>query len=431
MSLADLYHIYQDHPVICTDSRSIEKGSIFFALVGEHHDGNQYAIQAIEKGAYCAIVSDKSIEHEQCILVNDTLVTLQQLAHYHRQQFDIPVIGITGSNGKTTTKELLTRVLSQVYKVHATPGNFNNHIGVPLTLLAMGTDTEIAIIEMGANHVGEIQLLSSIAHPNFGLITNIGSAHLEGFGGIAGIQKGKSELFHHIVRHQGHFFVNGSDDYLRKLAEQYDSVTTYGDNNGFDIVAILVDNGQTGIAFDCAHDGQFYRYQTQLYGAYNLMNCASAIAVGTKFNVPIEDIQGAIESYAPENNRSQIKQIGSNTVIMDAYNANPSSMEKAIEAISGTFDQKVLILGDMKELGAESQNLHQEIVDLITSERWEKVFFVGPEFQQTHRPTWSFHYDNVDELIAQHPISKFKNKTILLKGSRSMRLEKYLITEEI
>lgn len=427
MLIEDLYKLYLDHPSICTDTRNIEPGCIFVALVGPNHDGNDFAKDAISKGAAYAIVSRPTIDHPKIVHFSDTLLALQQLATYHRQKFDIPVLGITGSNGKTTTKELIYNVIKQKFKVHATKGNLNNHIGVPLTILSMPLTTEFLIVEMGASSVGEIAELCEIAKPNAGLITCIGQAHLEGFGSIEGVVKGKSELFDFLKRESGLIFLNYEDQYLRHLLDQTIHHTTYGHSDACDVFTLSESHRGKEIYFKLHQsDGAETLFRTQLYGQYNLINLTAAVTVGIHYNISQERIKVGIESYQAENNRSQVIRVGKNTVVLDAYNANPSSMELAIFSFAKEFQNKILILGDMKELGDQSDLLHQQLVDQISNQKWESVILVGKEFSKTSRPTHFIHFDDVNQCKKSISLGDYQDKDILIKGSRSMRLEELI-----
>ena len=412
MTTQELYHHFLNSSGVCTDSRKIEKDNIFFALKGDSFNGNLFAEQAIQEGCSYAVIDEKEFQkNEQYILVNDVLESLQKLSNYHRQQLDCSVIGITGTNGKTTTKELIYAVLNTQYKTNATQGNLNNHIGVPLTLLSTPLDTEMLIIEMGANHPGEITFLSNIAKPNFGIITNIGKAHLEGFGGYEGVIKTKNELYHYIKNNGGKLFVNAKDELLLNLSENIEK-TTYTNHSQFLSANPFV---------------QFFfkerKISTQLIGSYNYPNLAAACCIGKYFGITISNCKKAIESYTPTNNRSQVEKSNKgNTLILDAYNANPSSMRVAIESLQQmSTTNKAAILGDMLELGDDSLHEHQEIVELLKTTNLQSVFLVGEEFQKTTDSFSSF--TNTNELkkwIQSNPIT---DSTILLKGSRGIRLE--------
>jgi UDP-N-acetylmuramoyl-tripeptide--D-alanyl-D-alanine ligase len=412
MTIQELYQLFLSLPKVCTDSRKATEGGIFFALKGANFNGNKFAEQALADGCSYAVIDEAAYSKgEQYIVVEDVLVCLQALANHHRKQLNCPVIGITGTNGKTTTKELMYAVLNSKYKTVATQGNLNNHIGVPLTLLSTPTDTEMLIVEMGANHQGEIAFLSGIAEPNYGIITNIGKAHLEGFGGYEGVIQTKSELYRFIQKTNGKLFVNQDDDLLLSLSENIEQIT-YGADTSLAKVDPLV-----SIIFKNVLIG------TKLIGAYNYPNLAAACSIGSFFGVSVESCKEAIENYTPSNNRSQIEQSAKgNTLILDAYNANPSSMELAIQSFEKMeASKKIAILGDMLELGEDSYEEHQAIVNQLKKAQFEDVFLVGKEFKQTES-NFSY-FDNSKELsnwIVQHPL---KDSTVLLKGSRGIRLE--------
>ncbi len=418
-AINNLYKIYCKHPRISTDTRQISKGDLFFALKGENFNGNKFAAQALESGAAYAVIDETEFKlDERFILVEDVLNALQQLAIFHRQQFTIPFIGITGTNGKTTTKELINAALSKKYKTHATRGNLNNHIGVPLTLLEIDNNCELAIIEMGANHPGEIAELCKISQPNYGLITNIGKAHLEGFGSYEGVIKTKKELYDYIKQKPGQLFVNGKDELLTSLSVDHNR-SFYNDHVK---VEVLESNPCLKISIKSGDDS--LEVQTNLIGEYNLDNIRAAACIGHYFNVSLNDIADSIQEYEPTNNRSQLKKTESNTLIMDAYNANPTSMAAAI----GNFAQlsqenKMLILGDMLELGDVSEEEHKNIIGLC-HELNLNVSFVGKQFHNVkNQSSYSF-YMNTDELIESIKTYPIKDHLILLKGSRGIRLEK-------
>lgn len=426
MEIKELYEIYKAHPVVTTDSRNCPKGSIFFALKGETFDGNKFAVSAIEKGCAYAVVDDKTIVHPQAIVVDNVLNTLQQLARYHREQLGIPVVGITGTNGKTTTKELVAAVLSKKYRVQYTQGNFNNHIGVPLTLLSIKPDCEIAVVEMGANHPGEIRDLAALALPTCGLITNVGKAHLEGFGSLEGVINTKKELYDNLAERGGHVFVNAANTLLMNVLNTK-SYTTYSANA--DIQADV-----NGRLLRCAPYVEFewngVELKTNFVGAYNLDNMLAAIAVGLHFGVAEEDICAAISNYMPANNRSQLTKTERNTVIVDAYNANPTSMLAAID----NFDimegeNKMAILGDMLELGEQSEVEHQNIVRRLMESKIEKIILVGGEFVKASDKLdidsrFSIFNSRSAELESQ--LSTLNSQLILLKGSNGIGLYKLI-----
>jgi UDP-N-acetylmuramoyl-tripeptide--D-alanyl-D-alanine ligase len=397
---------------------------MFFALKGANFNANTFAKEAISKGAAVAVIDEEEYYTDGCILVKDVLTTLQQLANNHRRQFKIPVIGITGSNGKTTTKELTATVLSKKFNTLFTQGNLNNHIGVPITLLQLRKEHQMAIIEMGANHQGEIAQLCTIAEPGYGIITNIGRAHLEGFGGPEGVIKAKSEMYHHIKAHKGKLFVNADDELLMRLSEGIDRIT-YGTQPGVDCEGI--DDKESflakGIILD---DGIEVEVQSHLAGHYNFYNIMVAACVGFHFGLTVSQIKQAIEGYVPSNNRSQIVKKGDNTIWVDAYNANPSSMRSAVENFADmTGTGKVLILGDMFELGEDSHNEHQTLAELIDNKKvWDAVYLVGKEFGKTTSRAQRF--ENTDAVINWLQTHPLKTKTILLKGSRGMAMERVL-----
>ncbi|MCO6500840.1 MAG: UDP-N-acetylmuramoyl-tripeptide--D-alanyl-D-alanine ligase [Vicingus serpentipes] len=418
MEIQDLYKIYKSYPLVCTDSRKVVKDCLFFALKGENFNGNQFTKDAIKKGAKYVIIDEKEfLVSNQCILVKDVLTTLQELANYHRKQLNIPFIGITGTNGKTTTKELINAVLSKKYKTIATQGNFNNHIGVPLTILQITLDCEMAIIEMGANHIGEIKFLCQIAEPNHGIITNIGTAHIEGFGSKEGVIKTKNELYQFIKEISGKVFVNNTDDLLMNLAKDINHYT-YGNSNA-NCKATMV---KSSPFVQVKWNNQLIT--SQLYGKYNFDNIIAAICIGDFFNVSASDITEAIEEYTPTNNRSEIVKINSNTFYLDAYNANPSSMKAAIETFSENDAQnKYMILGDMLELGNTTTEEHQKIVDSIKELNIDTLF-VGNAFNNIKNKYHFCFVSNYDEAI-KHLIDKNTTNThILIKGSRGIQLEK-------
>lgn len=414
MEIAKLYNIYTQHPQISTDTRKISKGCLFFALKGENFDANTFAEQAINDGAAYTIIDNPKFNiSDKCILVDNVLVTLQQLAHYHRKQFTIPFIGITGSNGKTTTKELINAVLSKKYKTVATQGNLNNHIGVPLTILSITKECEIAIIEMGANHIGEIEQLCKIAESNFGIITNIGTAHIEGFGSREGVIKAKSELYHFVKDNKGTLFINKNDDLLIKLAEGIQSI-----NYSKEEITNLSSN--PFLSFNWKE----LRIETQLYGEYNMPNILAAIKVGEYFNVEKNNIKAALENYVSTNNRSQIIKLPTHTLYLDAYNANPTSMNAAIDSFSKLNDSnKLLILGDMLELGHVSLEEHQKIADKIFTLNLNALL-VGKEFMQIENKYHLIAVKNTDDAILWLGNNLHKTESILIKGSRGIRLEK-------
>jgi len=419
-AVGELYYLFLNSNGVSTDTRTVERGNMFFCLKGDNFNGNTFAAEALEKGASCVVVDQKEYKiDDRCVLVDDTLTELQSLAHLHRYNLNIPIIAITGTNGKTTTKELVHAVLSSKYNVHATHGNLNNHIGVPLTLLGIDRDkTQIAIVEMGANHIGEIEELCHIAEPNYGIITNIGKAHLEGFGSIEGIIQTKSALYKSISEKNGLLFVNSEDELLMKLSTDIKRLT-YG--KSADYKGICLNNN---LLLKLLLPDYNTEIQTQLIGDYNFYNVMAAVAVGMYFSVPCQDIVSSIMGYIPKNNRSQLIKKGDRTIIIDAYNANPTSMEKAIRNLSNLeLPSKTLLLGDMAELGESSISEHQYIVDLIRELSFERVYLLGKEFAKTNADT-SWLYDDYEHLkttLKELP----SNATILIKGSRSMKMERF------
>jgi UDP-N-acetylmuramoyl-tripeptide--D-alanyl-D-alanine ligase len=442
-----IYQLYQQHPVISTDTRKIAPGSLFFALKGDNFDANTFAQKAIEAGAAYAIIDNPEYTlGEQYLLVEDSLVALQKLAAYHRRQLTIPVIGLTGTNGKTTTKELINAVLSQRFNTLATQGNLNNHIGVPLTLLNINSTHEMAVIEMGANHQKEIELLCSIARPTHGLITNVGKAHLEGFGGVEGVKKGKGELYDYLApepsdaadfeKHGGVALVNSDDAVLlgMKEARQMHNVIYYGKNSNPDnlINGRLLDNSPLlTLEWSNNLENQAYTVPTQLTGAYNLDNILAAICIGSTFGLSAEEINNGIAGYQPKNNRSQIMKTATNTLICDFYNANPSSMFVAIDNMDKVqAAHKVMILGDMFEMGSEAAVEHTAVIEKAMQAAVNEVIFIGKDFssqqtevQNSQLINTTFYITAEDAMVGlkTNPIS---NATILIKGSRGMALER-------
>lgn len=421
MSIPELYNILLQYPSVQTDSRKIKKGDIFFALKGDNFNGNAFAAKALEDGAVYAVIDEAAYAtDERYILTEDALTTLQLLAHHHRLQLDIPVIAITGSNGKTTTKELLIAVLSAKYKTYATEGNLNNHIGVPLTLLKIKQDAEMAIIEMGANHIGEIAAYCRYTNPGFGLINNVGKAHLEGFGSLEGVKKGKGELYDYIRKFNGTIFRNADLDYLQKMAEGIPDQITYGTANAQIIGKAIGDEAMLKVAVLTSR--MEVQINTQLVGAYNLPNVLAAVAVGHYFRVDIDTIKQALENYTPSNSRSQLIERGSNKIILDAYNANPTSMKLALENMASLqAENKWLLLGAMKEMGPESVAEHQSLVDLAQRLGFRNVILTGKEFEVTKHDYITFETSTeVKDHLLKH---KIENATILVKGSRGSKME--------
>jgi UDP-N-acetylmuramoyl-tripeptide--D-alanyl-D-alanine ligase len=420
MNIEVLYEIFKSHSTISTDTRTISKGCLFFALKGDNFNGNKFAQDAIEKGAAFVIIDQEEYKvSEQFILVDNVLKTIQQLANYHRKQFDIPFIGITGTNGKTTTKEFINAVLSKKYRTSFTLGNLNNHIGVPLTILSIPIDCEISIIEMGANHIGEIDFLCKIAEPNFGIITNIGKAHIEGFGSVAAIKKTKNELYQFIQTINGTLFVNNEDDTLIELSKNINK-QTYGSSKANCSGELISSTPSVKVKWNKE------LITANLYGAYNYQNILAAICIGNYFNVPSKDIQNAIETYYPTNNRSQIVESNTNTIFLDAYNANPTSMNAAINTFTeNTSEKKLMILGDMLELGGISKKEHQKIVDKAEGLKINTLF-IGKEFNAISNKYNFIYLKDVSAVIDWLKHSGIVNHQILIKGSRGIRLEEII-----
>ncbi len=419
-----LYEKYLASDGVSTDTRKIALNSIFFALKGPNFDANKFAKESIEKGAKYAVVDDdKYVISDRYVLVEDTLKSLQALATHHRSRLKIPVIGITGSNGKTTTKELMNAVLSKKFKTLATIGNFNNHIGVPLTILSITKKIELAIIEMGASKIGDIEELCQIAQPTHGLITNIGQAHTEGFGGIKGVIKGKNELYKYLLETQGKVFVNSTNEILRSLAKVFEKPYFYPQSSDYYNCEVVESE-----PFLVIRAGNGKLIETNLIGAYNFENIAAALCVGKFFEVRYKKANKAISKYAPTNNRSQILKKGSNTIILDAYNANPVSMMAAIDNCkSMKAENKILILGDMNELGKTSVTEHMNIGKHTVGEQFKRVLFIGEKMKDANMENpASKHFESTElfkEYLAQSPI---EDALILIKASRSLGLEQVL-----
>ena len=431
MDIETLYSCFLQHPIITTDSRDVPADSMFFALKGDSFDGNQYAQAALDKGAAYAVVDNSSVQGEHIILVPDVLKALQQLAHYHRCQLGTTIVGITGTNGKTTTKELIAAVLQKKYNVLYTQGNFNNHIGVPKTLLQLTKEHDIAVVEMGANHPGEIKTLVEIVCPDYGLITNVGRAHLEGFGSFEGVIRTKGELYDFLRADAGTAFINNDNQYLKDISHDL-RLVKYGQTPADDLLV-------QGEFIDC-NPTLHYRWkqqgspfspmevQTRLIGSYNLDNALAAACVGTIFAVPAEDISAALSEYTPSNNRSQLTKTADNQLIVDAYNANPTSMAAALDSFAHVkAERKMVILGDMKELGEVSQAEHNSILNRLAELQLQQVWLVGSEFQkalQANPVVSARTFADVEEVKAllATPDGKPRDYTILIKGSNSTKL---------
>jgi len=426
-SIAFLYEIFKKSSSVQTDTRKLKIGDIYFALKGPNFNGNTFALAALEAGASFAVV-DENIPYSEAfddriLQVADVLTTLQDLAKNHRQQFDIPFIAITGSNGKTTTKELIAAVLSSHFKTYTTIGNLNNHIGVPLTLLSIQADAQMAVIEMGANHLHEIESYCQYAMPNYGMITNCGKAHLEGFGSEEGVKKGKGELFDYIKEHKGTAFVMKDYDYLNNMSADIENIITYGNTLGALQGQPQTINGLLQVVF--TKGTLLENIQTQLVGDYNLPNVLAAVCIGQYFKVPIDKIKTAIENYTPSNSRSQLTTWNNNQIILDAYNANPSSMKVAIDNFAKlAAENKIICLGGMKELGVATFNEHQALIDQLKQSTWTKVVLVGNEFKNCTHPYQFF--ESVAAAKKWLNEQNFVQHTILIKGSRGIQMEQLI-----
>jgi UDP-N-acetylmuramoyl-tripeptide--D-alanyl-D-alanine ligase len=420
MNIDQLYDIYKKHTSIQTDTRQLKTGDLFFALKGPNFNGNTYAAAALEKGAAFAVIDEEAYftQPDKMMLTTDVLETLQQLALRHRQELKIPFLAITGTNGKTTTKELISAVLSSTFKTTATAGNLNNHIGVPLTILRIPADAEMAVIEMGANHEHEIAAYCKIALPTHGIITNIGKAHLEGFGSEEGVRRAKGELYDFLRENGGTVFLYNEYSYLLEMSKGIKEVISYGEKSADYTGKPLADTALLSV--DVTGAGTI---STQLVGAYNFPNVMAAVAVGKYFHVPDTNISNALETYAPSNNRSQVIKQETNTIVMDAYNANPSSMKAAIENFAGLkAAKKVLLLGAMMELGNDSVKEHQALADMLQRTHWHAVVLVGGDFSKVTHPY--LYLENAAEAASWLKQQQFTDTYILIKGSRSIGMEK-------
>jgi len=423
MDIKTIHQYFLESSGVSTDSRNVPVKSIFFALKGNNFNGNMFAQEALDKGAFKVVIDEKKFHKDtgETILVENVLVTLQQLAYFHRNYLGLHIISLTGSNGKTTSKELINAVLSQKFKTVATKGNLNNHIGVPLTLLSMDSETEIGIVEMGANHLGEIKMLSEIAKPDFGYITNFGKAHLEGFGSLEGVIQGKTELYQFLKDHNKKIFVNANDS---KQLENSKGIyrITFGDSNADYVIKLLDGSNHLLVEYNGTE------IQSNLVGVYNFANVSAAIAIGAYLNVSVNDIKQGIENYVPSNNRSQLMQRGSNTILLDAYNANPTSMMAALENFKQTKgDNKVIFLGDMFELGTDSEAEHQSIVNFLTENNFGKVFLTGSNFYKAKNSASHIkQFKTFDDLKEVIKTQELENATVLIKASRGMALERIL-----
>ena len=426
MNVKDIYRLFQKTKGVVTDTRLSVKNSFYIALKGINFDGNNFAKEAIEKGAFYALVNKKSIakDNDRFIYVDDTLKTLQKLANYHRSIIDTKVIAITGSNGKTTTKELLSEILSKEFKIFATKGNLNNHIGVPLSLLSINRECEYAIIELGANHLGEINHLCKIAKPDLGLITNFGYAHIEGFGSFDGVVKGKSELYNYLIEKKGRLFIN-LDDAIQKKWLKYRPISTYGQTSKADFKIEKINNKGKGTTIKIEN----LIIESQLFGDYNFSNIGASVAISRFLGVPNQKIKKALELYKPINKRSQVINKKNNKILLDAYNANPSSMIASINSfLKNNPKNSIAVLGDMLELGFYEKEGHVKIIKLLESSPFEEIFFVGKLFFKFSKESNSFKktihfFKEKIEAYSYLKKRKFENKNILIKGSRKLQLE--------
>ena len=423
MNIETLHQLFLESKGVATDTRAIKTNQLFFALRGDNFNGNLFAEKALSKGAGFAIIDEElNKPNDRYILVENVLETLQKLSTFHREFLNIPILAITGSNGKTTSKELIHAVLKKKFETVATVGNLNNHIGVPLSLLSMNSKTEFGIVEMGANHLKEIEKLCEIARPNFGYITNFGKAHLEGFGSIEGVILGKSELYKYLKSNNGKLFLN-IDDPIQQKQTTYNNIFTFGESVDSDVV---INYDSTNTLAEVQY--KQIKIKSQLTGAYNAINIAASICVGLYFKISLESIQKAIIGYLPKNNRSQIVKLGSNTLLMDAYNANPTSMKAALESFKANpAENKIVILGDMFELGISSEEEHQNIVNYLESINVLHAYLVGDNFYKTtsssHKIT---NLKSFSDLQFSLETTEFNNSYILIKGSRGMALERVL-----
>jgi UDP-N-acetylmuramoyl-tripeptide--D-alanyl-D-alanine ligase len=427
MEIESLYQLFLQSNGVCTDTRTLQSNQLYFALKGDNFNGNKFALEAFKNGALACVVDEELGEsHDKIIRVENALSALQELAKHHRLQFSIPIIVLTGSNGKTTTKELVAAVLEKKYNVHYTKGNFNNHIGIPLTLLQMQKDTEIAVIEMGANHQREIAAYCEYILPDFGLITNIGKAHLEGFGGEEGVLKGKTELYQYIGKKGGRIFVNDQCGKLTAKSSEFlqaENIIFYGKKATSFVNA---ENIESSSFLQLKYHDLIIK--TQLAGGYNFDNVVAAICIGNFFGVKNNDIADALSSYEPTNNRSELKSDGKNTYILDAYNANPSSMIASLEAFEKpSYNNKIVIIGEMMELGEYSEQEHKAIADKVFAMQLEKKIFVGKQFEFLQSNSDVLFFESTDRLKEWLPSQNFTNKTILLKGSRKNKLESIVL----
>lgn len=426
MKTEDLYRIFTEESTgVSTDSRTIKKGQLFFALWGQNFNGNKYAEEALDKGASYAVIDDPAFETDRTILVDDTLLELMGLATHHRKMTNAKVLAITGTNGKTTTKELIASIMSKKFKVHYTKGNLNNEIGLPMTILSAPHDVEMMILEMGANHLGEIRTLCNIARPDYGIITNIGNAHIEGFGSFEGVLKAKSELYEYLRKANGIAIYNDKNPYLtEKIFRLINRGVPYSNPTGVDLIVEALPS-EMNLAVRVKYQHKTHEIQTALFGSYNLENVTAAIATGLFLGVSMEDILEDVAKYQPGNNRSQIKTTPDNAIVCDSYNANPTSMALALKSFSELkAGRKAVILGDMLELGEKSEEEHLKLVDQIKLLNAEKVLLVGPNFKKASSGTGFLSFSDVNELRNYLRKEPLKGTFVLVKGSRGITLEK-------
>jgi UDP-N-acetylmuramoyl-tripeptide--D-alanyl-D-alanine ligase len=420
-----LYGLFKESKGVATDSRTVKQGEIFFALWGGNYNGNKFAADALEKGASYAVIDDPLYENEKTVLVDDCLLELQALASEYRKELGVPVLAITGTNGKTTTKELISAILAKKFRVHYTRGNLNNHIGVPLTILSAPANTEIMIVEMGANHIGEIRTLCTIANPDYGIITNIGTAHIEGFGSFDGVVRAKTELYEYLRKVNGLALYNDRNPLLtEKIFRIINRAIPYSDPAGIELITEQLPS-DLNLRVSVSYQHNSYQLNTNLFGSFNIENVKAAIATGLFFGVGIDDITEAIESYKPSGNRSQVNKTNINTLICDSYNANPTSMNLALKSFNSLIaDSKVVIIGDMLELGEKSEEEHRRVLDYLRSMNIEKSLLVGPTFMKISDPSEFRSFPDVNALIHFLMVEPLHGKTILIKGSRGIGLEK-------
>lgn len=425
MITEQLFSLFRESEGVTTDSRNVRRGQIFFALWGENYNGNKFAAEALEKGASWAVIDDPAYESEKTILVDDCLIELQALASKYRKELNAKVLAITGTNGKTTTKELITAVLSRKFKVHSTQGNLNNHIGVPLTILSAPRDTQFLVIEMGANHIGEIRTLCLIARPDFGMITNVSNAHIEGFGSFEGVLKAKTELYEYLRKVNGVALYNDKDHIIaEKIYKLVNRAVPFSDPTGIDLIVEQVPS-EMNLVVDVTYQHTKVRIPTSLFGSFNIENVKAAIATGLFMDVTLEDVADAIGKYQPANNRSQVRKTSKNTLICDYYNANPRSMKLAVESLAAlSADKKFCILGDMLELGEKAEEEHQAVINLLKENNITGVLLAGPVFHKVAKKSGLRSFPDVKGLTDHLKANPLTGYHILIKGSRGMTMEK-------